>query len=259
MERLIRLKGAANVRDLGGYKTKDGRIVLHQKLIRAAAIGELTDADSCQLSEYGVTRIVDFRSEKEKRERPDRVIAGAENIFLPIFSEEAEASAAPQDLFAQIQNGQSAAVAMQQVYRQFVEKEHSRKSYRRFLDILLENDRKSSSVLFHCTAGKDRTGFGAALILLILGVDKQQIRENYLATNLNLAPVTKKLLEDARRQGADDLLVAEIKELMSANQQFLDASFAAMTELYGTPEQFLTQGLAVDHTQRELFRQLYLN
>ena len=100
---------------------------------------------------------------------------------MPIFPEQTSTSAAPGTLFEQIQAGLDAATQMRGVYRHFVEEEYSRQAYRRFFEILLANEAPGASVLFHCTAGKDRTGFGAALILAGLEVDRQTILDRIIS------------------------------------------------------------------------------
>lgn len=258
VERLIRLQGAANVRDLGGYRNREGAAVRYKKAIRSAAISDLTAADAEQLAAYGIVKVVDFRSIAEQSREPDVKIPHTENIFLPIFKEdETQVSAAPRTLMEQIQAGQDAAQQMQKVYRHFIEEDYSRASYHRFIEILLENDAPEAGVLFHCTAGKDRTGFGAALILAILEVDQDSIMENYLETNSNMVQKTSDMLKQAQAAGAPEAMLAGIKELMRADQSYLAESFKAITKNYGDMSGFLKNGLQLSTSDLSDFRKLY--
>lgn len=256
MERTLQLIGAANVRDLGGYPSQKSQ-VRFQKVIRAAAIHQLTPADSEQLAKYGVTRVVDFRSAKERAQAPDAQIPQVENISLPIFPEQEQTTAAPGTLFEQIQAGMDGATQMRSVYRHFVEEEYSRKAYRRFFEILLSNDRPGESVLFHCTAGKDRTGFGAALILAGLEVNQDNIVSNYLETNQNLVKTTEQVLEEAKSQGANEFMLTGIKEVLAAREDYLAESYAVIQTHYGDMTGFLNQGLGLSKQDLLDFRRLY--
>ncbi|WP_303219091.1 tyrosine-protein phosphatase [Enterococcus asini] len=260
MDRILHVKGAANVRDLGGYVSQSGEKsakVRYQKVIRSAGIQDLTPADQTLLAEYGVTKVVDFRSAKERSAAPDAEIVQAENIFLPIFPEQTTTSAAPGTLFEQIQAGLDAATQMRSVYRHFVEEAYSRQAYRRFFEILLANEAPDSGVLFHCTAGKDRTGFGAALVLAGLEVDRQTILDNYLETNPNLTQTLQQMLDQAQKEGAPDHLLAGIKDLMAARADYLGESYAAIQEHYGDVAGFFHEGLGLSHQDLLDFRRLY--
>ena len=256
MERILQLTGAANVRDLGGYPSQKSQ-VRFRKVIRAAAIHQLTPADSQQLADYGVTQVVDFRSAKERAKAPDANIPQVENISLPIFPEKEQTTASPGTLFEQIQAGMDGATQMRAVYRHFVEEEYSRKAYRRFFEILLNNDKPGESVLFHCTAGKDRTGFGAALILASLEVDQDEIVKNYLETNQNLVKTTDQVLKEAQSKGASAFMLAGIKEVLAAREDYLAESYGAIQTHYGDMTGFLHQGLGLSKQDLSDFRQLY--
>lgn len=190
----LAVKRAENMRELGGYQTKDGRTVARQKLVRSATINLLTDEDKVYLADYGIRKVVDFRSPTEREEQPDQPIPTAENIALPIFPvKEKAVSASPYEVMMKMQQGYSAHDQMLEVYRNFVTMPHIHKQYNQFFEILLKNEKADESVLFHCTAGKDRTGFGAAMMLSALGVDQETIFADYLKTNRFLEKKSRKL------------------------------------------------------------------
>ena len=214
MTQLIQLENAANVRELGGYKTTSGKTIKRKKLIRSAAINELSETDQATLSNYGINQIIDFRSYEEAKAQPDQPIRYAQQFFLPIFSD-----------------------------RHFVESPHARKQYRHFFDLVLENA-EAGATLFHCTAGKDRTGFGAFLLLSLLEVDQSTIKQDYLATNRYLGPFLKEKFAPMAQQMPPEVLEA-ITTLMSAKESFLDESLAAIKKEFGTVDQYLKEGLAI--------------
>lgn len=149
MTQLIQLENAANVRELGGYKTTSGKTIKRKKLIRSAAINELSETDQATLSNYGINQIIDFRSYEEAKAQPDQPIRYAQQFFLPIFSEdETMVSLSPETLKQKLADGDDAEDQMKKVYRHFVESPHARKQYRHFFDLVLENA-EAGATLFH--------------------------------------------------------------------------------------------------------------
>lgn len=237
MTQLIQLERAANVRELGGYQTTNGTTIKRKKLIRSAAINELTASDQAVLANYGVNQVIDFRSIAEANAQPDRPIATAKQLFLPIFKEdETMVSLSPESLKQRLEDGKDAEEQMKKVYRHFVESDYARQQYRQFFDHVIDNAEGEGATLFHCTAGKDRTGFGAFLLLHVLAVAPTTIKEDYLATNRYLAPMTQRLPQE---------LLTAITVLMSAKESFLDESLAAIDQHFGSVDQYLLQGLGV--------------
>lgn len=258
MERIITLEKADNVRDLGGYPTQDNRRVKFNKVVRSAAISDLSSQDQNRLGEYGIKTVVDFRSLHETEAKPDSKIPNSRNVFLPIFAtDQTKVSISQFDLFQQVQNGLDAGEQMRKVYRHFVEEESARKAYRHFFYILLANEEPEKSVLFHCTAGKDRTGFGAALILSLLNVDRQRIMENYLETNQYMREQTARMVKEAAKQGAPASLQKAIGDLMKADRSYLNESFQTIDELFGGMTGFLKEGLQITASEQQLFQAIY--
>lgn len=258
MERIIKLEQAANVRDLGGYETVNDRKVNYKKLIRSASLADLTEKDQRTLGDYGVVTVVDFRSPEEEEKEPDKAIPGATNLFMPVFStDETESTIAPTQLFQKLEQGFTAEKQMVEVYEHFVEADSARQTYRKFFETILSNEDPAKSVLFHCTAGKDRTGFGAAMFLAALGVPQEEIYKNYLETNVYMAAKTDTMIKQAIDNGAPELLVAGIRQLMAADKQYLDASFASIAENFGDVTNFLQEGLQLSQGDLNLLEELY--
>lgn len=260
MEKVLQLENALNVRDLGGYQAKAGKIIRSNKLVRSGEISQLTQNDQRLLADYGIKTIVDFRSPEERTEKPDQELKGVHNIFLPIFPvDETMASISPKELFTDMQRGFSGQDQMIKVYRNFVVDPAIRKAYREFIEVLLAQDDPSEAVLFHCTAGKDRTGFAAALIMQILEVDQRRIFENYLATNHYLKDHLQKMLDQAKKQGASDRLLESISDLMQAKIEYLSNSYISIYKEFGSQRRFLTEGMAMTDTEFQKIRSIYLS
>ncbi|WP_461203115.1 tyrosine-protein phosphatase [Enterococcus sp. N342-3-1-2] len=138
---------------------------------------------------------------------------------------------------------------MKKVYRHFVESPYACKQYRQFFDQIIENAPSTGATLFHCTAGKDRTGFGAFLLLHVLGVDGDTIKQDYLATNRYLGPMLKAKFEPMAKDLGDDLLNA-ISVLMRAEESFLDESLATIEARYGSVDHYIEKGLGLNKEEQ---------
>jgi protein-tyrosine phosphatase len=172
----IALQGASNFRDLGGYTTQNGQRVKHGLVFRSDHLAKLTSADVSRLQALGVGHSLDFRGVTEAVATPYD-IAGIQRVPLAI---EPTVVARMQALVAQgiVPTTEETVELMRETYRDFVN--HNAATFGRFLKHLLE---QPTPQVFHCTAGKDRTGFAAALLLSALGVDRATIEHDYLLTN----------------------------------------------------------------------------
>lgn len=170
-DKLIKLVGTRNTRDLGGYRTADGKWEIRpNRLIRSDNLNGLTNTDKTILaSDHHVTSIVDFRTDGQVDYLPDQPILGASNIVLSILGEKA------------FTDGQSLDGAFDGDGGFYVQQLEFSKSaidgYRRFLNLLLLNPH---ATLYHCSSGKDRTGIATVLIMTILGMSDQTIMNDYM-------------------------------------------------------------------------------
>ena len=217
------LQGASNFRDVGGYRNADGRRVRRGQVFRSDHLAGLTDADVARLQALGVRHSLDFRGEAECRATP-YAIAGVERVALTI---EPTVIARMQALVAQgiVPTTEETVDLMRETYRDFVNRNAD--TYGRFLKHLLA---QPTPQVFHCTAGKDRTGFAAALLLSALGVDKATIEHDYLLTN-------QLYRRDARLEGQGHPHV--MKVLWQVQPEFLHAAFEAVDTQHGGMSDYL--------------------
>jgi protein-tyrosine phosphatase len=244
MPSALTLSGAPNFRDLGGYPTASGHTVRRHRLFRSDHLGALAPADLSQLaSALGQSvRVLDLRGTTE-RESAMCSIPGATVHSLPI---EPTILRALDDLRAAGAKITPADVVtlMQDTYRDFV-RGNTPRFAALFGHVLQEHD---APIVFHCTAGKDRTGFAAAMLLLALGVPREVVMQDYLHTNVRLAgTVPAGLLPPA---------VAAV--LWSVQEDFLQAAFEVVDADYGDLEAYLRDGLGLGTVERKRLRTLYL-
>jgi protein-tyrosine phosphatase len=170
------LTGATNFRDLGGYTGQDGRTVRWRRLFRSDHLGHLTADDQAMLEPLGVAWVFDFRGEAERAPTPSRM-PGAVTLGLPI---EPTVVQSMQSIGArgELLTAETTVALMKGLNRALV-KRHAH----RFAELFDHLLRAQAPLVFHCTAGKDRTGLAAALILLALGVSREVVMQDYLLTN----------------------------------------------------------------------------
>ena len=194
MEQSINLSTIANARELGGYKTMDGKTVCEGVLLRTAV---LTDASQEELDylihHHKLAAVIDLRASHELAEEPEPEITGVAQYNFRIMDEQLMANRAagiadilsdphadPVKRMTAILN---AGVISDQMYVEFLQGETGKAGYRDFFQVLLETP-KGNAVLWHCTNGKDRTGVAAMLLLGILNVNEETIMEDFMLTNL---------------------------------------------------------------------------
>lgn len=171
------LAGTANTRELGGYPTADGRQTAWHRFLRSDALTDLTDADVEFLRGYGVRLVLDLRGADEAREMPDRSLGtdvAYRNVTLLDFN-----AADAEDVRRNMQAGDMTPGA---AYTTMLA---NKSGFAAAIRALLEAP-QGSCVLFHCQAGKDRTGVLAMLLLSLAGVDRQDCITNYAQTRENL-------------------------------------------------------------------------
>lgn len=172
-KRIIQLETTINMRDIGGYTGLNGRKTRWGKIIRSEELVRLSDNDVDYLTNIGVKHVYDFRDENKARKNPDRMPLTADYLNLPVLK------SMPKNVYLDYNDPDGINQFMRKIYA-FQVQERAQD----FAVVLhaLAND--ETPILYHCTNGKDRTGFMTALILLICGVPDETIISDYTLTNL---------------------------------------------------------------------------
>ena len=246
----VSVPGALNVRDLGGYTTRDGRQVRWGTVYRSASLGGVTPAGDTALAGLRLGKVIDFRSPAERAASGSDVLPpGVEDVLLPIDTGDAGGSIGsltPAQFAALFGNGQAAA-DMQQLYQQFVTSATDRRQFGAALRAIAHG---GSPLLFHCSAGKDRTGWLSAVLLTALGVPRDQVSADFLLSNQELAASNAALEAGLTQAGYDASLITPLLTVQGSD---LDTAFATVAQHYGSMDGYLTRGLGLDrHTLDEL-------
>lgn len=235
-ERRLPMEGAANFRDLGGYRTADGRSVRWRHVFRSDALSALTAADQARLKALGVRLVCDLRISGERRLAPnalpdDSGIERFEPGFIPRGT---------LDMLAELRAGTLRGpdiIEHVKGHYWIMPREHA-DAFGGVLRRLAE----TRPAVVHCTSGKDRTGLTAAFLLLALGVPVETVYEDYLLTNDYRRDVTRLLnlpLSD------EDMAI-----LTSARREYLETALNSMIDLSGSIEAFLREHLGIDEALR---------
>lgn len=257
---LIGVTSGRNFRELGGYETNSGKKIKMHKLLRTGNLADLSPFDKQFLTDYGVKYDVDFRSKEEVERQPDRVPDGVEYIYDPVFSEDlTNSSKSINDLNTQASDDADFGFNhMHYAYEDMIESESAQKAYRKFFDILLKNYVEGESVIFHCTAGKDRTGFGALLILSALGVPFNTIKKDYLLTNITTKEFVESMVEHARQNGRNENVLQSIRDIQSVRAEYIDHAVKIINDDYGSIHNYLRDVMKLSSADIMKLRNIYL-
>jgi protein-tyrosine phosphatase len=249
--RLLPLEGGFNLRDMGGYAAADGRVVKHGALFRSGLMSMLTEADERHLAGLGIATVCDLRRPGERRRNPTRWCAPAGAFYWSRDYDETSG------VLGELLRGSAPSAAemresMLALYPEILV-DHA-PSYRFLFGRLLGGH---VPLLFNCSAGKDRTGVGAALILAALGVSRESIFEDYLLTNdhADFSRMMRRGDRDFERYAAIGEEV--LRPLFAADADYLTAMFESLDRDHGGLDAYL-RGLGVDDAAKARLRELLL-
>ncbi|WP_328954219.1 tyrosine-protein phosphatase [Kitasatospora purpeofusca] len=242
-DRSLHLASAPNFRDAGGYRTADGQWVRTGVVYRSGDLSKLTDQDLAKLRRLGIRTVFDLRTPAEQKTAPDRLPAGATAVNANVLG------VADTGAF-NVTSPQAAVRAMVDAERTMVSADSARTAYHSVLNALVE--RNDENVLFHCTAGKDRTGWASAALLTALGVPRETVEADYLASNTYRAAEIAATLAQL-----PPAYQAIYKPLLDVRSEYLAAGFDEVQRKFGSFDAYLKSGLGLDKRDlRDLRSQL---
>ncbi|MHA7777226.1 tyrosine-protein phosphatase [Roseibium sp. M-1] len=245
-----------NLRDLGGWKTSDGKRVRFALLYRSTDLDKLDKAGMDDIARLDLRTIVDFRTGGERAAQPDRVPSGASLLVCDVLADSKESApalmpkimASPKDA-GDIIGGGKVAPIFEAGYREIVSLPSALAAYRKFFTALADETR--CPLLFHCTTGKDRTGWAAAVTLTLLGVSEEDVMRDYMLTNAQLLPALQPVLDQFSAAGGDPNL---LKQILGVQETYLEAAFDEMRKRFGSFDAYLSDGLNIDETVQARLR-----
>ena len=242
--RLLNFEGISNFRDLGGYPAADGKTVKWGALYRSANFAKSSRADQQVLNDLELHALVDFRSAAEKEEEPNKLPKEPGFQIVEIPTMDGGDNSVSEEIMARFESGDFASFDangfMIDANRQFATT--FTPQFRQFIEVI--ENAQGEPVVWHCSAGKDRTGFAAAIILRILGVPAEVVMQDYLLSrDYSLAARQTELtlvrwLES--EEAADNL-----KILLGVEAPWLQAAFDTIDEQYGDFDTYVEQALGL--------------
>ncbi|MCD6586543.1 MAG: tyrosine-protein phosphatase [Desulfobacteraceae bacterium] len=251
-ERRVFLEGTVNFRDIGGYKTSDGREVKWGKVFRSDGLARLTDKDHQVLSQMGIERVFDFRSPAEVSEAPDKLPEDGSiiHVNLPVTYGSIDFV----DAMARLKQGDASWLTPDFMVNSYIRNiEEFAGAWGDVINFIA--DSKGTALLFHCTGGKDRTGTCAALILLMLGVDEETVVKDHQLSNTYIADMLPFIFKLIASYGVDpDKLVPYFTAPLNCIQALLNH----LQNKYGSASEYLAKNAGVKKETQELLKEKLL-
>lgn len=249
-----------NFRDFGGYKTTDGRKMKKGILYRSDELSHLTKKDVQTLKKLGIKTVIDYRSPKERQENENKNFGQKKTYFLtPVADIAALASAEYGEIDLDDQSNLTPELVeflMIEQNRAFVTDPTCKIAYKEMLAIYL--DPENGTIVQHCRGGKDRTGYGVALLQGLLGVERKSIIKDYLLTNLYKKEKNQQSLEKIKKETGDTSLVKAIGYFKKADARFLGTALNDIEEHYQSIENYAKKELLITEDQIQYLKERYL-
>ena len=259
------LESVANARQLGGYRAAEGKRVRDGCLLRSGTLAGASQNDIDRLTkEYGLTTVIDLRTQRERTEKPDPIISGVSYYALPVMGEESVNQQAIVEIYRKFPNDPGKAYVemvrkgalTEDMYTAFFAARESIDACRGFFDILLAQ--REGAALWHCTGGKDRAGLAAVLILSVLGVDEQTILTDFALTNeVNQARIDFVVTAAKVYTEKEDELAA-VAALAGVSVPHMQAVFDLAKEENGSMLAFIQKKIGLTDYEVNRLRELYL-
>ncbi len=254
-EKVFKIKKVHNFRTIGNIKNTEGRSLREGALYRSAHLNKLKKKSFDELGKLGITEIIDLRNSKEIFEKPDHLPNGITYKKYSAFEDEGDQLSQARKLVLKGKvNASDADKRMMDFYREYVTE--NPETIKNIITEILDAEKP---ILYHCTAGKDRTGIVTALILTILKFDKETIYNEYLLSNNFRKPLVEKRLRLANNlhflYPKMDLQVLE--KLSWVEKRYLDAAFEEINKKYGSTDAYIQQILSISEAKREQYIQKF--
>jgi len=244
MQRRIEMEGITNFRDLGGYRTTAGEEVKWLTLYRSDTLSSLTDGDMQAVCNLGITTAFDLRYGEERALEPSRFL-GHDQVTVLEMGLDARPGESWVDSFETATDKAEVATAyMNEGYRDYPFLYAD--AYREMIVRLTRGER----IVVHCTAGKDRAGTAAAMMLTVLGVPRDVVFEDYLLTNQYW---------DRGNRVRPEMDADTVASIFSAREEYLHAAFTSIEAKCGSVETYIEDVLGLSEAKLAAFRGACLN
>lgn len=240
---IITMKNTINTRTIGGFKNKDNLYMKNGILFRSDNLSKLSKYDINTLNILGIKTIIDFRSDYEKQREPNILPNNIKYIEYPI-----EVDKTINDNINDILSGKinkNIESFLINANKDFINKYSH--IYSKFIKDIINN--KLENILFHCTAGKDRTGFASALILSILEIPREIILKEYLFSNYCIDKTINIQLEKVSKIMGIEKDKHKILPLLRVKLEYIQSAFDVIDLKYGNITNYIKNGLLISNDE----------
>ncbi|PLS18014.1 protein-tyrosine-phosphatase [Bacillus sp. M6-12] len=249
--------GLYNFRDIGGFTTESGLKMKKGVLFRSDELSRLSKADLQRFSELGIKLICDLRTSQEQKSKPSR-IGLYQNVLVKNISIHDKSQEFTRFEFFKFLVGRSGNIDFEQIMRAIYANMANNCSQQIQEIIMLLSDEENLPALIHCTGGKDRTGFIAALIQLLAGVPYQTVLDEYLFSNELIGPRMRKVERFVRWVSLFQISPDRLKPILEVRHEYLDDIFMDILKSHGSIETYLCQFCNISEEMLASFRNLLL-
>ncbi len=244
----LSLATVGNLRDVGGWSVRGGGQVAPGLVYRSTDLSRLAEPDLSTFAALGIRTVFDLRTAAERLAAPDVLPLGAGYRALDVLAD--STMSIPANLAGLLADppaatralrGEGVGALFDLAYREIVTLRSARRGYRHlFRDLAAP---QVGPALVHCTAGKDRTGWAVAVLLLLLGVSEEDVLAEYLRTNEFLLPVLTPILDQFEAAGGDPTVLSPV---LGVAPGYLEAGFDEVRQQYGSMDAYVAHGLRLD-------------
>ena len=253
MPEIIDIEGGVNFRDFGGYPTVAGGYVVQGKLFRCGILSNITPTGLATFNELGIRHVCDLRRPDERADDPTPL--PPENPRRTDVSMDPGSAPSLRQVLRSRPPTEDQRVNFMTAINEDLVRDHTNNYHKVFAALL---DTHDGGFLVHCTAGKDRTGLAAAMILVSLGVNRENIEEDYLLTNTVIDFEGFILPRIRQHYGLLSPEIEKIKSVAGVRVEYLRAAFRVMEKLHGSIDGYLKRGLGLNARDLEELQRRYV-
>ncbi len=256
-ERIVPLKSFSNFRDLGGYDTKDGRKVKWGLFYRSEDLFNLKGSDLEYFKTLGIKYVLDYRSKEEVEKNPDVEIKGVKNINISAMRNLGNDNLDMASYVEGILKGNKMTITPEELLIEGYKSMPLNNPAFKELFNLFKNP-KNTAILQHCTAGKDRTGIGSALILLALNVPEETVILDYLESNNNRKVSNEKVMSMCAQYIKDEKTKRLIEGILGVSREFIEESLRIIKAKYDSYDEYFEKEYGLNKDILKKLRNVYL-
>jgi protein-tyrosine phosphatase len=251
---------APNMRDLGGWQARGGR-VRSGLVFRSGALMGVQGDQNAVLASHGIRNVYDLRTDSEREVTPDRLPPDIDHIVVDIFRDLGDFGPArlinamsDPKMVDRLLGTQDTTARFEMTYRSMISLPSAMTGYHRLFSDLADSEH--TPAVLHCTTGKERTGWAAAALLMLLGVDDDDVYADYLMTNQQVLPSLQPIIDQFVAAGGD---VEALKPILSVQAEYLDTAVDEMRRRFGSIEEYFLNGLNLDQATIERLRTIFID